>query len=253
MNTTPKDTDATLSDVAPGRHPVASRGDARREHAERRDMLEVEFSAGTTMATPVTRSVGDRPATHFPGKFGTKIAQLPAPIYLVLAAVTVIAGLTGSLEPSMLTGFAITILFGGLLIWVGNLVPKVRDYGLPTILCAFVPGTLLFFGLVPQNMADAASAFVQEQGFLDYFVISIIAGSILGMPRKFLAKAGLRFAVPLLGCLAVAFVITGLIATTTGRGFVEGMLFFAAPAMAGGLGLGALPMSEMYAAQLGLS
>lgn len=221
------------------------------EHRERRETLEAEFTAGTTMDRSVEKSVNGRPGTHYPGKLGFKIASLPAPIYLILAGITLIAGLTGSLQPSMLTGFAITILFGGLLIWIGNLIPKIRDYGLPTILCAFVPGTLLFYGLVPENMAEAAATFVTDQGFLDYFVISVIAGSILGMPRKLLAKAGPRFAIPLIGCLILTFTVVGLIATTTGRDFVEGMLFFAAPAVAGGLGLGALPMSEMYAAQLG--
>ena len=36
-----------------------------------------------------------------------------------------------------------------------------------------------------------------------------------------------------------------------GMGFFKAMLMIAAPIMAGGLGLGALPMSEMYAAKTG--
>lgn len=52
------------------------------------------------------------------------------------------------------------------------------------------------------------------------------AGSILGMPRALLVKAGPHFAVPVLGTIAATI-------------------------MAGGLGLGALPMSGMYAAHTG--
>ncbi|MET0870815.1 MAG: 2-hydroxycarboxylate transporter family protein, partial [Paeniglutamicibacter terrestris] len=84
------------------------------------------------------------------------------------------------------------------------------------------------------------------------FVVTIIAGSILGMPRALLLKAGPRFIVPLVGCLIATFSIIGLLGLVTGFGFMEGTLFIAAPIMAGGLGVGALPMSEMYASRTGL-
>ncbi|MBG6084805.1 2-hydroxycarboxylate transporter family protein [Zhihengliuella flava] len=176
---------------------------------------------------------------------------MPAPIYLVLTAVVLIAAVTGNLPTSMVSGFTLTILLGGLFIWLGNLIPKVRDFGLPTILCTFGPATLIYFGLMPQPLIDVATIFVAEQGFLDFFIVAIIAGSLLGMPRQLLMKAGPRFAAPLLGCIAVTFLVVGALSALFGQGFIEGILFVAAPAMAGGLGLGALPMSEMYAAQTG--
>jgi malate:Na+ symporter len=127
----------------------------------------------------------------------------------------------------------------------------VRDFGLPTILCTFAPATLAFLGVMPENMVTVVQNFIDGHGFLDFFVVGIIAGSILGMPRALLLKAGPRFAVPLIGCLIATFVLVGLIAALTGFGFVDGILFIAAPIMAGGLGVGALPMSKMYAAATG--
>jgi Na+/citrate or Na+/malate symporter len=200
---------------------------------------------------PVARTAGPRPGTHYPGRQGFRIASVPAPLYLVLAGLALTAALTGNLPDTMVVGFATTILLGGLLIWLGNLFPVVRDFGLPTILCTFVPATLVFLGVMPENLSTVVKNFVDGHGFLDFFVVGIIAGSILGMPRALLLKAGPRFAVPVVGCLIATFVLVGLIASLTGFGFVEGILFIAAPIMAGGLGVGALPMSKMYASATG--
>ncbi|SDM12666.1 2-hydroxycarboxylate transporter family protein [Arthrobacter sp. ok362] len=200
---------------------------------------------------PVAKTVGSRPGTHYPGKQGLRIASLPAPLYLVLAVLVLTAAITGNLPDTMVVGFATTILLGGLFIWIGNLFPVVRDFGLPTILCTFVPATLVFLGWMPENIVSVVKNFVDGQGFLDFFVVSIIAGSILGMPRALLLKAGPRFAVPVIGCLIATFVLIGLLGTVTGFGFVQGILFIAAPIMAGGLGVGALPMSKMYASATG--
>ncbi len=104
---------------------------------------------------------------------------------------------------------------------------------------------------MPDNAVTVVQNFVDAYGFLDFFVMALIAGSILGMPRALLLKAGPRFAVPLVGCLIATFVLIGALGAVTGFGFVEGILFIAAPIMAGGLGLGAVPMSEMYAARTG--
>lgn len=200
---------------------------------------------------PVTKTVGARPGTHYPGRLGFNISSVPAPLYLILAGLVLAAALTGNLPDTMVVGFAATMLLGGLFIWIGNLFPVVRDFGLPTVLCTFAPATLAFFGLVPENLVTVVQNFTDGHGFLDFFVIGIIAGAILGMPRALLLKAGPRFAVPIIGCLIATFVLVGLLAAATGFGFIEGILFIAAPIMAGGLGVGALPMSEMYAAKTG--
>lgn len=205
----------------------------------------------TGMHRAVAPTAGERRGTHYPGRQGFRITSMPAPVYFVLAAVVLIAALTGNLPESMLSGFAVTILLGGLLIWIGNLIPVVRDFGLPTILCTFVPALLIFFGVMPENAVSVVQNFVDTYGFLDFFVMALIAGSILGMPRALLLKAGPRFAVPLIGCLNATFGLVGLLGALTGFGFMEGILFIAAPIMAGGLGLGAVPMSEMYAARTG--
>ncbi|MCT1606514.1 2-hydroxycarboxylate transporter family protein [Nesterenkonia massiliensis] len=80
---------------------------------------------------------------------------------------------------------------------------------------------------------------------------SLIAGSILGMPRALLLKAGARIAVPLLGTIAVVFITLGLIGAALGYGLRESVLFVAAPIMGGGVGAGVVPMSQIYESQMG--
>jgi Na+/citrate or Na+/malate symporter len=198
---------------------------------------------------PPTSSIGTTTKGSVPP--WRRIAGLPPLIFAVLFAIVLIAGLTGTLPDAMLAGFAVTLMFGGLLAWIGNLVPVVRDYGLPTILCTFAPALFAFAGLMPEPFVAVVSNFVDGSGFLDFFVIAIIVGSVLGMPRTLLIKAGPRFIVPLVGCLAATFLVVGALGAVLGFGFLEAILFIAAPIMAGGLGLGAVPMADMYAQRIG--
>ncbi|MGP9488021.1 2-hydroxycarboxylate transporter family protein [Glutamicibacter sp. AOP5-A2-7] len=179
------------------------------------------------------------------------ITGMPIWLYVILAAVVLIAALTDNLPGGMLGGFAVAMLLGGLLIWLGNLFPVVRDFGLPTVLCTFVPAVLIFYGVMPEAMTVVVTEFVTTHGFLDFFVAAVIAGSILGAPRALLIKAGPRFAIPLLSCILLAFTLTGVLGALSGYGFWTAVLTVAAPVMAGGLGLGAVPMSEMYSAHTG--
>ena len=180
-----------------------------------------------------------------------RVAGIPIAYYAVCLAVLLVAALTGNLPPTLIAGFAATLLLGNLLFWIGTMVPVVRDFGLPAVLCSFIPAILIFFGLLPDNLVEVVRNFVDPQGFLDFFVISIIAGAILGMPKALLIKAGPRFAVPIVGTLIATFAIVGAVGFLFGFGFREAVLFIAAPIMAGGLGLGAIPMADMYAAETG--
>ncbi|KAA5835160.1 2-hydroxycarboxylate transporter family protein [Saccharopolyspora hirsuta] len=203
-------------------------------------------------ATPRSGTPADAPPARTPRLLrGAPLAGLPPLVYLVGAVTVLAAALTDTLPTSLLSGFAVTMLVGGALMWAGQQVPVLRDYGLPTVLCTFVPAILLFGGLFPQVAAHVVTSFVEDGGFVDFLVITIIAGSILGMPRALLLKAGPRFAVPLLGCLALTFAIVGALGAALGFGFVPGILLVAAPIMAGGLGIGAIPMSQMYAGATG--
>lgn len=181
----------------------------------------------------------------------SRINDSPMWYFFALFATVLVAVLTDSLPPGLLSGLAVTVMLGGLLIWIGSLIPGLRNFGLPTILCTFVPAALIFFGIMPENVTTVVTDFMDTIGFLDFIIAAIIAGAVLGMPRQLLVRAGPRFAVPLVGCVVLTFLVIGGLGAALGRGFVDSILLIAAPVMAGGLGVGALPMSEMYASQTG--
>lgn len=208
------------------------------------DTSQVNETLGRTATAPPP-DTDDAPA-----RVGT-IAGLPAVLFAVAFAIVLTGAITGNLPDPMVGGFAVAMLLGGLLMWLGNLIPVARDFGLPTILCTFVPAVLIFAGLMPESATEVVSVFTREFGFLDFFVVSLVVGSVLGMPRKLLLKAGPRFVLPLLGCIVVALLLTGTLGAITGFGFREALLYVAAPTMGGGIGIGAIPMSEMYAAEFG--
>ena len=83
--------------------------------------------------TEFTRKPTDNAMSEtVPSRPGPKIASVPAPLYVVLAGLVLTAAITGNLPDTMVVGFAATILLGGLFIWIGNLFPVVRDFGLPS-------------------------------------------------------------------------------------------------------------------------
>lgn len=213
-----------------------------------------------TVRDPHTSSPQDeRPAGGPPpppggetaGPLWRRIAGFPMGYFAVFMIVIGVASYTDNLPDSMFAGFAVTIVLGGVIMWLGNLVPVIRDFGLPTILCIFLPAVFVVFGWLPETLITVVQNFFAGYGFLDFFVITIISGTILGMPRALLIKAGPRFVVPIIGCIAATFLIVGAVAGAVGFGFLKGMLFVAAPIMAGGIGIGAIPMSEIYAGALG--
>lgn len=183
----------------------------------------------------------------------TRIMGMPIGWFFLFFAIIATVAALDVLPNSMLAGFAVVILVGGLLNWLGGRVPVLRNYGLPTVLCILTPAILLHFGLFPQSLAENMEVFTDgsEIGFIDFYVASLIAGSILGMPRALLLKAGARIAVPLLGTITAVFIGLGLVGTVLGFGLRESIFFVAAPIVGGGVGAGIVPMSQIYEEGMG--
>lgn len=202
-----------------------------------------------TYITPVEEIEGDLHDSR--GRIGT-IAGIKWPYFLLLITVLIVAGYLGALPDEMISGFAITMLLGGFLWWLGSIIPVIRDYGAPTVFCVVLPAIIAGMNLLPDVLVDAATNFTSGYGFINFYISALIAGSILGMPRKLLISAGARYGVPLLGMVIIVLASIGGLSALVGRGFWDGIFFIAAPIIGGGVGAGAVPMSEMYAAQMGV-
>lgn len=200
-----------------------------------------------------TRTREDTPPTRPVPRAGvlTRVLRTPEAYFLAALGAVAVSVLADSLPSTMISGFALSMVLGGLLTWVGNRVPGLRSLGLPTVLCTFLPALLAFAGLLPPVVSEAVAEFTDGVGFLDFVVVALVTGSVLGMPRELLLRAGPRFIVPLFACVVVGMFGTAALGALVGYGFRETLFFVSAPVLAGGIGLGALPMSDMYASEFG--
>lgn len=208
----------------------------------------------TTNAPPetlLTDDPSDATETVTKKKTRLEIAGIPVLYFVLVLAILALATFTDNLPETLIVGFFSVMILGGLIHWLGEQVPFLRDFGLPTVLCILLPSILFSAGLFPENLATLITDFTTSTGFLDFYVASLITGSILGMPRQLILKAGARYAVPLIGTVLIVFALIGGLAALIGFGFRDGILLVAGPVMGGGIGAGAVPMSEMYASALG--
>ena len=176
--------------------------------------------------------------------------RILTPLSYVTVLVITLLGIYLEVIPNNLTtGFGVTMILGWGLSWIGNSIPGFRTFGGAPILCILVPASLVHAGLFPASAVEMVRSFFYT--FIDFLIAGLIVGSILSMNREVLVKVGLRLAFPVLGAIGLTFTLGGTIGHLTGFGFSEAILFVVAPIMGGGIGAGAIPMSEIYASQTG--
>lgn len=96
-------------------------------------------------------------------------------------------------------------------------------------------------------MVDSSIGVVKSSGtnFLNFYICGLIAGAIFGINGKLLVKAGLRYAVPLSGCIIACCGLAGVAGGVMGFGFKESVFKVAFPILGGGMGGGAVPMAQV--------
>lgn len=94
------------------------------------------------------------------------------------------------------------------------------------------------------------SNFMKGESFLDFYIAALITGSILGMDRKLLIRASARYLPVIVGGVVVSFGLTGIVGMMMGYGAKEAILYVALPIMGGGMGAGAVPLSQIFGESL---
>lgn len=181
----------------------------------------------------------------------TKIMGIPLTIYLPLTAITWVAMSFNWLPSGMTGALLIMMVFGGLFNVIGNNLPIVKSYlGGGAIVCIFASAALVYTHMIPQTVVTSVSDFMNKTGFLEFYIAALITGSILGMERKLLIKAAVRFFPVAICGMVLAFISVGLVGTLVGYGFSNSIMYIAIPMMGGGMGAGVVPLSGMYAQAL---
>ncbi|MTI66937.1 MAG: 2-hydroxycarboxylate transporter family protein [Firmicutes bacterium] len=180
-----------------------------------------------------------------------KIMGLPISIFIILTAVVSIAVYMGALPTGMIGAFPLMMIIGAILNQLGNKLPIIKDYlGGGPIVVIFGSAALFTYGVIPKASGEIVVNFMKSEGFLSFYIAALITGSILGMDRKLLIKAAVRYLPAIIGGVIVALGLTGLVGTFIGYGAKEAILYVALPIMGGGMGAGAVPLSQIFGTTL---
>ncbi len=179
-----------------------------------------------------------------------QIMGISWPVFLILTAVVTAAMYMGKL-PGGLIILGTMMLYGALLDEIGNKTPIIKDYlGGGAIIAIFGAAFLAYFGILPEATVKNITTFMKGGQFLNFYIAALICGSILGMSREFLIKAFVRYLPIILGGVAAALGLAGLVGALIGFGFQRAVLYVALPIMGGGMGAGAIPLSEIFGSAL---
>ncbi len=196
--------------------------------------------------TPLSTAVPDcNPSLSV---FSQRIFNLPLPLFAIALLVMAAAIATDTLPSGMIGALLVMMLLGELLGFAGDRLPIIKTYlGGGAILALFGAAAMVYFGWLPKAVADDVASFMKGGGFLDFYIAALITGSILGMDAKVLVKVGSRYALPLLCSVLFAMAVGALL----GFSPQDAVVVIAMPIMGGGMGAGAVPMSQIYEQLLG--
>ncbi|ABR49114.1 Citrate carrier protein [Alkaliphilus metalliredigens QYMF] len=182
-----------------------------------------------------------------------EIIGFKLPLFLLMAGVMLLAMLTDALPGGMIGGFASMIILGAIFNEIGNNTPIVKSYlGGGAIVIIFGSSALVYYNILPENTVTIMDTFMRGGGWLNFYIAALITGSILGMNRKLLIKAAARYLPAIIGGVVVAMALTGVAGALIGFGAKDAMLFIALPIMGGGMGAGAVPLSQIFAGPMNL-
>lgn len=184
-----------------------------------------------------------------------RILGVSWPIFFVLAAVLLVAVYLEVLPMGLIGAIFLMLIGGELLNFIGNKVPIVNTYfGGGAVVAIFGGAALVYFNILPEATKELIDGFMKtgegKMGFLDFYISALITGSILGMNRKLLIKAAVRYLPAILGGLVAALGLVSIGGLLVGYTPGEAMAYIGIPIMGGGMGAGAVPISEIFSSAL---
>lgn len=186
-------------------------------------------------------------------KSGLRILGMKLPLYLIVVAASLAAIYLEVLPQNMVGAFLVLLVFGELLNLIGNKTPIINTYfGGGPIVAILVGSALVHYSLIPKSTIETVTTFMKGGGFLDFYIAALITGSILGMNRKLLIKAAVRYLPCILGGVIAALGLVALVGPLVGYNPAEAVAYIGIPIMGGGMGAGAVPISKVFASALNM-
>lgn len=182
-----------------------------------------------------------------------RISRITTPAFAVFAAVILILTFTGKLPNDMMGAFGLMFVLGLLFGELGDHLPIVKDWlGGGPIVCIFGPALLLYWGILPKETMTIMKTFMDKTNFFAFFIAIMISGAIFTISRHIIVSASLRYVPALLGGIVLSFGLAMLGGAVTGYGWRNALFYLAIPIMGGGVGAGAVPLSQIYAKTAGV-
>ncbi len=178
---------------------------------------------------------------------GLKIMGIDIAYFLCIAAMVIGITFMGKLPQGMAGAFPLLLVLAALLGFIGDRMPIIKDYfGGGTIVIIFGSSALVLFKILPAYAIKNVHTFMNSGGFMELALATLITGSLLGMNKKVLIAASLRYVPAILAAQVVGLTLVGAAGMLIGYGFKEAILFIGLPAMGGGIAAGAIPLSKMF-------
>ncbi|WP_110657090.1 2-hydroxycarboxylate transporter family protein [Salinicola halimionae] len=182
----------------------------------------------------------------------TPIFGIPLPLFAIATGVLILSIATETIPTGMIGALLVMMIFGELLGFIGDRLPIVKSYlGGGAILAIFGAAALVYVQWLPTSVVDNVTQFMKGGGFLNFYIAALITGSILGMDSKVLVKVGSRYALPLICAVLFAALFAVAVGWVMGFSPQDAVVVIALPIMGGGMGAGAVPMSQIYEQLLG--
>jgi Na+/citrate or Na+/malate symporter len=185
---------------------------------------------------------------------------MPWYFFIVFGVVVIVATYMGKLPKGMIGAYPLMIVLGVIFGTIGDYTPVIKTFlgggaiviifGSAAISTNFGSADSPFF-VLPEAAVKIMQNFQVGEGFLDFYIASLITGSIMGMNRKLLIRAAVRYLPAIFGGVLLAVLLCGLVGAVSGYGAQQAILYICIPIMGGGMGAGAVPLSKIFGESLG--
>ncbi len=192
---------------------------------------------------PAPTSAGATPARF-------SIGVIPWPVFALLLLVIGGFVVRGKLPTDISLMIAILGVGGFACAELGKRIPVIRNLGAAAIFATFIPSYLVYVHALPGPMVETIKSFTKDSQFLFLYIAAIVVGSVLSMDRSVLVRGFLKVFVPMVAGTAAALAVGMAMGVALGMGAHQTFFFVLAPALAGGVGEGAIPLSIGYAGML---
>ncbi|MDO7983788.1 2-hydroxycarboxylate transporter family protein [Candidatus Phytoplasma fabacearum] len=165
-----------------------------------------------------------------------------------------------------------TMILAEILKVIGNKIPIVKDMGGGAIFCLLLPAFLFNYNFFPRNLETSLmqfqSAFRERIsffnknsniGFSEFFVASLVCGSLLSIDKFILKKNGPKFLFLVILSLICSGLITGILGIflkpiggidnvpgSHHNSFLDAIFFIFVPISCGGLTCGIIPLIKVF-------